>query len=80
MTIRYRRIFTTACFIFAQIWPRLSALAERLWTNPLSDWNSALFRLVHHRTLLTMRGVAAEGIQPEWCHQMDGGCPAWGEQ
>ncbi|XP_045602908.2 chitooligosaccharidolytic beta-N-acetylglucosaminidase [Procambarus clarkii] len=58
----------------SKLWPRGSALAERLWTNPDSTWLAAETRLIHHRQRLVKRGVMAERIQPQWCHQNEGLC------
>ncbi|XP_042224093.1 chitooligosaccharidolytic beta-N-acetylglucosaminidase-like isoform X1 [Homarus americanus] len=58
----------------AKLWPRGSALAERLWTNPLTNWESAEIRLIHHRQRMVTRGVRADRIQPQWCHQNEGLC------
>nr|XP_045602904.1 chitooligosaccharidolytic beta-N-acetylglucosaminidase-like isoform X2 [Procambarus clarkii] len=58
----------------SKLWPRGSALAERLWTNPDSTWQAAEARLIHHRQRLVKRGVMAERIQPQWCHQNEGFC------
>ena len=30
--------------------------------------------MVHHRERMVSRGVAADAIQPEWCHQNEGLC------
>jgi hexosaminidase len=50
-----------------KLWPRASALAERLWTNPTQSWREAAPRLDAHRDRLMQRGVRAEAIRPEWC-------------
>ncbi|KAK3884866.1 hypothetical protein Pcinc_010885 [Petrolisthes cinctipes] len=58
----------------ARLWPRGAALAERLWTNPSTGWVDAEYRLIHHRQRLVQRGIRAERIQPQWCHQNEGLC------
>ncbi|KAK8737037.1 hypothetical protein OTU49_004769 [Cherax quadricarinatus] len=58
----------------AKVWPRGAALAERLWSNPLTDWSEAEHRFIHQRQRLLQRGVLPERIQPEWCHQNEGLC------
>jgi len=57
-----------------RLWPRGAALAERLWTNPRTNWEPAEFRLIHQRQRLVNRGIAADRIQPQWCHQNEGLC------
>ncbi|KAK8384207.1 hypothetical protein O3P69_009152 [Scylla paramamosain] len=58
----------------ATVWPRAAALAERLWSNPSTSWREAETRFIHHRQRLVQRGVQAERIQPQWCHQNEGLC------
>lgn len=60
--------------IDSKLWPRGAALAERLWTNPLTTWKDAEIRFINHRQRLVQRGVQAERIQPRWCHQNEGLC------
>lgn len=57
-----------------RLWPRASALAERLWTNPSNDWRIAEARLLLHRQQLIENGIAADVIQPEWCLQNQNQC------
>lgn len=59
-----------------RIWPRSCALAERLWTDPDGDasWITAEMRLVHQRQRMVERGIAAEALQPQWCHQFEDRC------
>ncbi|CAG9804653.1 unnamed protein product [Chironomus riparius] len=60
----------------AKLWPRASALAERLWSDPEGGWKSAESRmLVNRRRLVDIAGIAAERLQPEWCLQNEGDCP-----
>ncbi len=58
----------------ARIWPRLSAVAERLWSDPDSGWRKAEARLLQHRHRLVQRGVGADAIMPEYCRQNTGWC------
>ncbi|XP_068249178.1 chitooligosaccharidolytic beta-N-acetylglucosaminidase-like isoform X2 [Palaemon carinicauda] len=58
----------------AKLWPRGAALAERLWTNPSHNWESAERRFIHHRQRLVKRGIKADRVQPEWCHQNEKLC------
>ncbi|XP_068249176.1 chitooligosaccharidolytic beta-N-acetylglucosaminidase-like [Palaemon carinicauda] len=58
----------------SRIWPRGAALGERLWSNPDHNWEPAEVRLVHQRQRLVKRGIEADRIQPQWCHQNEGLC------
>ncbi|MCL4133757.1 UNVERIFIED_CONTAM: hypothetical protein GTU68_037765 [Idotea baltica] len=60
--------------IDAKLWPRGSALAERLWSNPSSNYSFAENRILHHRRRLVQRGLKADRLQPEWCRQNGGHC------
>ncbi|KAJ8891061.1 hypothetical protein PR048_010570 [Dryococelus australis] len=57
-----------------RLWPRSSAMAERLWSNPPEGWQDAESRLLHHRERLVQRGVQAEALEPLWCLQNHGYC------
>ncbi|XP_014088796.2 chitooligosaccharidolytic beta-N-acetylglucosaminidase [Bactrocera oleae] len=59
----------------SRFWPRASALAERLWSNPKQSWRSAEARLLYHRQRLSELGIGAESMQPEWCLQNENNCP-----
>ncbi|XP_037941459.1 chitooligosaccharidolytic beta-N-acetylglucosaminidase [Teleopsis dalmanni] len=59
----------------SRLWPRASALAERLWTNPEQNWRQAEPRMLLHRERLVENGIAAEALQPEWCLQNENNCP-----
>ncbi|KAL5292578.1 Hexo1 family protein [Megaselia abdita] len=61
--------------IDSRFWPRASALAERLWSDPQTSWRDAEHRMLVHRERLVENGVRAESIQPEWCRQNEGECP-----
>ncbi|CAD7003068.1 chitooligosaccharidolytic beta-N-acetylglucosaminidase [Ceratitis capitata] len=58
-----------------RLWPRSSALAERLWSNPASGWRDAESRILNHRERLVANGIHAEALQPEWCLQNENECP-----
>lgn len=57
-----------------KVWPRTSALGERLWSNPSTGWYEADYRMQHHRLRLVQRGINAEALQPTWCSQNGGTC------
>ena len=57
-----------------KLWPRGAALAERLWTDPDTDWKAAEMRMYHHRQRMVQRGILADALQHEWCHQNEGFC------
>ena len=59
-----------------KLFPRTSALGERLWSNPGQDWYDAEPRMLAQRTRLVQRGVKADALQPEWCRQNMGMCYA----
>lgn len=59
----------------SRLWPRVSALAERLWSDPKTSWRDAESRLLIHREQLVQHGVQAELIQPQWCLQNEDQCP-----
>jgi len=53
--------------VIHKLWPRVSALSERLWSDPTSSWKQAELRMLSHRELLVSRGIEADALQPEWC-------------
>lgn len=57
-----------------RLFPRVAAMAERLWTNPSGSWQDAEIRFLLHRDRMVNRGLAADTVQPEWCHQNEGYC------
>ncbi|XP_023318102.1 probable beta-hexosaminidase fdl isoform X2 [Trichogramma pretiosum] len=61
-----------------RLWPRASALAERLWSDiPSSGYNvdeNVYTRLSSHIELLRSRGVKTEAMWPHWCTQNPGKC------
>lgn len=51
----------------SRLWPRASALAERLWSNPQANWRNAESRmLINRRRLVEIGGLSADRLQPEW--------------
>lgn len=58
-----------------RFWPRASALAERLWSDPIEGWKQAEPRMLLHRERLVENGIGAEALQPEWCLQNQNECP-----
>lgn len=58
----------------SRLWPRGSALAERLWSNPATDWKLAESRILTQRERMIIRGIGSDLIQPVWCHQNEGLC------
>ncbi|EQC35301.1 hypothetical protein SDRG_07526 [Saprolegnia diclina VS20] len=58
----------------AKIWPRAAALAERLWTNPKTNWKNAMSRMRIQRDRIADAGINADGVHPLWCRQNPGKC------
>lgn len=59
----------------ARIWPRAAALAERLWSDPITiDYDEAETRLNTHRKRLIDLGLTPDALRPEWCLQNEGQC------
>ncbi|XP_011685560.1 PREDICTED: probable beta-hexosaminidase fdl isoform X2 [Wasmannia auropunctata] len=61
-----------------RLWPRSSALAERLWsdppTNSYSTDENVYTRLAMHVEVLNSRGIKTESMWPHWCSQNPGKC------
>jgi len=57
-----------------RLWPRASAVAERLWSNPNQNWKAADDRMQWHRARLVARGIKADALQPQWCLLNQGKC------
>jgi len=57
-----------------KLWPRASALAERLWSDPTTSWKQAELRMLDQRERQVERGVMADALQPEWCRQNEALC------
>ncbi|XP_068217160.1 chitooligosaccharidolytic beta-N-acetylglucosaminidase-like [Palaemon carinicauda] len=64
--------------IQSKAWPRLSAFAERLWTDPLhnslNEFDPPERRLNIHRERMVQRGIRADPLQPEICLQDQNAC------
>jgi len=63
--------------VIHKLWPRASALAERLWSDPSSSaggWKQAEIRMINHRNRMAARGIEGDALQPEWCDQNEGLC------
>lgn len=58
----------------SRVWPRATAAAERLWSDPLHSSSGAEDRLVTQRERLVWRGVRPETITPQWCAHNPGLC------
>lgn len=53
-----------------RIFPRVSALAERLWTDSDDPWSKFEPRIVwNNQRLSEIGGLAPERLQLEWCLQ-----------
>jgi len=59
------------------VWPRTSAVAERLWSNPMDliDWFDAIGRIRAQRERMVSRGIYAHALQPKYCTLNPGECP-----
>lgn len=57
-----------------KLWPRVSALAEKLWSDPRTSSVEASDRYTYHRYRMTLHGVNAETVQPFYCLQYGGHC------
>lgn len=61
-----------------RLWPRAIAFAERLWSDPSTSFREAEPRILLQRQRFVHSGIRAEQLQPEWCLQNEGECPASG--
>ena len=56
------------------MFPRVSALGERLWSGPSANWKDNFMdveiRMVTHRQLLVDRGIKADALQPEYIQNL----------
>ncbi|PRD24248.1 UNVERIFIED_CONTAM: Hexb [Trichonephila clavipes] len=59
--------------LLARLWPRASAVAERLWSpaHLTNDTESASFRLDEHRCRMVRRGIPAQPILNGYCGDYD---------
>ncbi|XP_042907427.1 beta-hexosaminidase subunit beta [Parasteatoda tepidariorum] len=54
--------------ILSRLWPRASAVAERLWSQSyVTDPDSAAFRLDEHRCRMLRRGIPAQPVLNGFC-------------
>jgi len=60
--------------VMHKLWPRVSALGERLWSDPETNWKQAELRMLDQRARQVERGTAADALQPEWCRQNEALC------
>ncbi|XP_026777643.3 beta-hexosaminidase subunit beta isoform X1 [Pangasianodon hypophthalmus] len=66
--------FVDATNLTPRLWPRASAVAERLWSDEnVKDISSAYTRLVKHRCRMLRRGIPAEPLFVGYCpHEYNG--------
>ncbi|KAF4073153.1 hypothetical protein AMELA_G00255620 [Ameiurus melas] len=66
--------YVDATNLTPRLWPRASAVAERLWSDEnVKDVNGAYTRLVKHRCRMLRRGIPAEPLFVGYCpHEYDG--------
>ncbi|XP_076059846.1 chitooligosaccharidolytic beta-N-acetylglucosaminidase-like [Oratosquilla oratoria] len=60
--------------IESRVWPKSSAFAERLWSDPTHNWSVAETRFYSHRERMVNRGVLAEAVRPAYCLQNEDMC------
>ncbi|KAM4720419.1 beta-hexosaminidase subunit beta isoform 2-T2 [Anableps anableps] len=66
--------YVDATNVTPRLWPRASAVAERLWSaKEITDIRDAYSRLSVHRCRLVERGIPAEPLSPSFCpHEYKG--------
>ncbi|XP_032426817.1 beta-hexosaminidase subunit beta isoform X2 [Xiphophorus hellerii] len=66
--------YVDATNLTPRLWPRASAVAERLWSaKEVTDTGDAYSRLSIHRCRLVERGIPAEPLSPSFClHEYKG--------
>lgn len=67
-------IFFSILSLDSRIWPRASAVAERLWSNPENPAQMAQARLLRHNDRLRAMGIQTEPITPKYCILNEGQC------
>lgn len=60
--------------IDSRTWPRLAAVAERLWADPETDIKAVETRFYRHCNRLEDRGLKPEALAPVYCTQNEGQC------
>ncbi|XP_047426479.1 beta-hexosaminidase subunit beta isoform X2 [Mugil cephalus] len=66
--------FVDATNLTPRLWPRASAVAERLWSaKEVTDVNDAYSRLSAHRCRMVARGIPAEPLFSSFCPREYGG-------
>uniref|UniRef100_A0A673ZRY8 Beta-hexosaminidase n=1 Tax=Salmo trutta TaxID=8032 RepID=A0A673ZRY8_SALTR len=66
--------FVDATNLTPRLWPRASAVGERLWSDKdVKDTNDAYSRLIQHRCRMVQRGIPAEPLFTGYCaHEYKG--------
>ncbi|XP_019387251.1 PREDICTED: beta-hexosaminidase subunit beta, partial [Crocodylus porosus] len=60
--------FVDATNLTPRLWPRASAIAERLWSSQnVTDLSDAYNRLTKHRCRMRSRGIAAQPVYAGYC-------------
>uniref|UniRef100_H2YUW1 beta-N-acetylhexosaminidase n=1 Tax=Ciona savignyi TaxID=51511 RepID=H2YUW1_CIOSA len=60
--------YVDATNVTPRLWPRASAVAERLWSQEtVNDVDAATPRLHQHRCRMVQRGIPAEPLHPSYC-------------
>ena len=57
-----------------KIFPRLNAAAERLWSDPPTEFISAESRFNRQRERLLAKGISSDASSPEYCTIFEGEC------
>lgn len=57
-----------------KIFPRLNAVAERLWTNPPTDFKTVESRFNRQRERVLAKGINSDAHLPEYCTIFEGEC------
>lgn len=62
--------YVDATNVTPRLWPRASAVAERLWSKQsVNNVDEAALRLHQHRCRMVNRGIEAEPIHPGFCNE-----------